>query len=198
MILLNSPACERNKGVIALQLRQAFADVHSVLEVGSGSGQHILHFCRLFPQINWQPMDFGEYFQALKHNLQGCPDNVLPAIELEHELMPWVPDTLYDGLFSANTLHIMSADDVVLFFEKAAKQLKKGGIMCLYGPFRYQGEFTSASNGDFDQWLKDNDPLSGIRDFEWVCELAQNNGFEFVKDQPMPANNQFLVFKYKG
>lgn len=198
MIQLSSPACERNKGVIALQLRQAFADVQRVLEVGSGSGQHILHFCRLFPQINWQAMDFGDYYDALVHNLQGCPDNVLPPIEMDLELMPWVPDTLYDGLFSANTLHIMSFDEVMYFFEKAGKQLTKNGMMCLYGPFKYNNAFTSPSNADFDQWLKDNDPLSGVRDFEAICELAKDNGFEFVKDQPMPANNQFLVFKFKG
>lgn len=198
MILLHSPACERNKGVIALQLRQAFSEVERVLEVGSGSGQHVLHFCRLFPHINWQPMDFGEYYEALVHNLSGCPDNILPPIKLESDLMPWVPDTRYDGLFTANTLHIMSHDEMVVFFEKASKQLKPGGVLCIYGPFKYNGNFTSPSNADFDVWLKEKDPLSGVRDFEEVCELASNNGFELTKDQPMPASNQFLVFDFKG
>ena len=198
MILNHSPACERNKGVIALQLRQAFADVERVLEVGSGSGQHVLHFCKLFPHINWQPMDFGDYFEALQHNLQGSPDNILPPVEMTLDHIPWIPDTLFDGLFSANTLHIMSYDEVIGFFERAGKQMKKNGIMCIYGPFKYKGKYTSPSNADFEQWLRQRDPQSGIRDFEKVCELAQENGFEFVKDTPMPANNQFLTFKYLG
>lgn len=199
MVILNqSPACERNKGVIALQLRQAFADVERVLEVGSGSGQHLLHFSKLFPHINWQPMDLPEYYEGLEHNLRGSPDNILPPIEMSLDDIPWIPDTLFDGLFSANTLHIMSWDDVIGFFERAGKQMKKAGIMCLYGPFKYNGEFTSPSNADFEQWLKEKDPNSGVRDFEKVSQLAQDNGFEFIKDQPMPSNNQFLTFKFKG
>jgi cyclopropane fatty-acyl-phospholipid synthase-like methyltransferase len=189
-----SPACERNKEVIAEQLLQAFAPCKRVLEVGSGSGQHILHFAKQMPAINWQPMDFGDYIEGLQYNLQNCADNILEPLTLVLDNVPWVIDVQFDGLFSANTLHIMSWHHVIGFFDRAGKQLSAGGILCIYGPFKYKGEFTSPSNVGFEQWLKQRDPLSGVRDFEAICQLASKNGLSFISDQPMPANNQFLTF----
>ena len=189
-----SPACERNKESIAEQLIHAFDSCEQVLEVGSGSGQHVLHFAKQMPKIVWQPMDFGDYIATLQHNLQGSADNILAPMTLSLENTPWVIDVKYDGLFSANTLHIMSWDHVIGFFERAGKQLKVGGVLCIYGPFKYGGEFTSPSNLGFEQWLKQRDPLSGVRDFEAICELARQNHLSFVSDQAMPANNQFLIF----
>jgi cyclopropane fatty-acyl-phospholipid synthase-like methyltransferase len=194
MMMNQSPACERNKDVIAEQLQSAFAQCKQVLEIGSGSGQHVLHFAQQMPDIIWQPMDFGEYFSGLQYNLQNRPDNILAPFELSLSNTPWLPNTAFDGLFSANTLHIMSWEHVIGFFECAGKQINSGGVLCIYGPFKYQGEFTSQSNAGFEQWLKQRDPLSGVRDFEAVCDLALQNGLDFVSDQPMPANNQFLIF----
>jgi cyclopropane fatty-acyl-phospholipid synthase-like methyltransferase len=192
----HSPSCERNKDAIVEQLKEVFANCDRVLEVGSGSGQHVIHFAKHLPHVVWQPMDLDGYFTGLEYNLAHCADNILPPIEMMLENVPWVPDQLFNGMFSANTLHIMSWDHVIGFFEKAGKQLHKEGILCIYGPFKYNGEYTSQSNANFQVWLEQRDPLSGVRDFEAVLAKAEQNGFEFVKDQPMPANNQLLSFKF--
>ena len=81
------------------------------------------------------------------------------------------------------------------FFEGVGEHITLGGKLCLYGPYKYSGQFTTPSNARFDEWLKDRDPESGIRDFEWICKLARDNGFVFVEDFNMPANNQLLVFQ---
>lgn len=195
MTPFQSPSCERNKDVITTILVEAFSQCKNVLEVGSCTGQHVVHFAQQMPSITWQPMDFGEYFIGLQQNLEQRPENVLAPVELELSAIPWLPNTLFDGLFSANTLHIMSWQHVVGFFERAGKQLKNDGVLCIYGPFKYNGEFTSPSNAGFEQWLKDRDPLSGVRDFEAVIELAQVNNLELLTDHIMPANNQLLVLK---
>lgn len=190
----HSPACERNKDVIAEQLKVIFSRCRHVLEIGSGSGQHVVHFAEQMPSITWQPMDLPDYFSVLQHNLAFTPANIMPPVELDLDNMPWIPDVWYDGLFSANCLHIMSWQHVLGFFERAGQQLIEGGTLCIYGPFKYSGEFTSPSNANFELWLKDRDPLSGVRDFEAVVELAQSHGLTLLGDQPMPANNQLLSF----
>jgi cyclopropane fatty-acyl-phospholipid synthase-like methyltransferase len=195
MTSFQSPSCERNKEVIAKVLVEAFSQCKNVLEVGSCTGQHVVHFAQLMPSITWQPMDFAEYFTGLQQNLEQRPENVLAPVELKLSAIPWLPNTQFDGLFSANTLHIMSWQHVIGFFERAGIQLKKDGILCLYGPFKYNGKFTSPSNAGFEQRLKDNDPLSGVRDFEAVIELAVANNLELQTDHSMPANNQLLVLK---
>jgi hypothetical protein len=88
----------------------------------------------------------------------------------------------------------MTADSVIGFFAEIANHLNSRGKLCVYGPFKYAGEFTTPSNADFDIWLKQRDPLSGVRDFEWVNELALAAGLELLEDNSMPANNQLLVW----
>ncbi|MFT4924205.1 MAG: cyclopropane fatty-acyl-phospholipid synthase-like methyltransferase [Phenylobacterium sp.] len=190
-----SPSSERNKEPITAQLQQVFANCHKVLEIGSGSGQHVIHFAEQLPHITWQPADLSFYFPGLAENLSIRASNILEPYHLSLTTVPWIPGVRYDGLFSANTLHIMSWQQVIDFFQHAGQQLAEDGVLCIYGPFKYQDEFTSPSNADFDGWLKNRDPLSGVRDFAAVNTLATDNGFSFVNDQPMPANNQLLVFK---
>jgi hypothetical protein len=102
-----------------------------------------------------------------------------------------------DGLYTANTLHIISWPLVVKFFEGIAKNLSAQAKVCIYGPFKYQGEFTSESNANFDQWLKERDLNSGIRDIEAILLLANSAGLNLINDHVMPANNQLLVFSKK-
>jgi cyclopropane fatty-acyl-phospholipid synthase-like methyltransferase len=187
-----SPSSDRNKEVITQQLTQVFAQSRKVLEVGSGSGQHVLHFAEQLPHIDWQPSDLDFYFTGLQENLTERPANVQAPLQLDLSQTPWHPGVDYDGIFSANSLHIMSWQEVIDFFERSAKQLASNGILCVYGPFRYNNEFTSPSNGDFDIWLKNRDVLSGIRDFEAVNQLAHSNGLTLLEDLAMPANNQLL------
>lgn len=194
-MLAHSEACERNKGPILEILRHVFADTHRVLEIGSGTGQHAVHFARHLPQLVWQPTDREDYLPDLiaRLALEGSP-NIAPPLLLDVNIEPW-PVSQTDAIFSANTLHIMSWDEVQDFFRGAGKMVGNGGRLCIYGPFRYNGDYTSESNARFDQHLKHYDPKSGIRDFEAVNALAEEQGFRLLNDYAMPANNQLLVWE---
>lgn len=193
-----SPSSDRNKDAIAEQLKRVLTDCQNVIEIGSGSGQHVMHFARELPHITWQPSDLSDYFDALALNLTLLPDNILVPQKLDLSQTYWLADVRFDAMFSANCLHIMAWQHVVDFFVRASNQLSCGGLLCVYGPFRYNGAFTSASNANFQQWLTLRDPESGIRDFEAVNQQAANNGFTLLEDVVMPANNQLLIWQKQG
>ena len=115
-------------------------------------------------------------------------------MELDVRMQPW-PVGLFDGVFSANTLHFMSSSCVEHFFRGVGETLTTQGVLCVYGPFRYAGEFTSDSNARFDQHLKQVDAQKGIKDFEAIDELANAERLKLVQDVAMPANNQMLVWR---
>lgn len=194
MFQLHSQASDNNKPYILDKLKQYLMEPGLVLEVGSGSGQHAVHFAEHLPHIIWQPTDTPEFLDALAANIQNlAPANVNMPVELD-VASPW-PVTESDHAFTANSLHIMSFEHVTWFFDGAGRVVNKGGFLFIYGPFRYHGDFTTESNARFDEWLKARDPVSGIRDFEQVDELAGAAGFTLIADHDMPANNQFLVFQ---
>jgi hypothetical protein len=189
-----SEACERNKGPILRILSDAFARSRRVLEVGSGTGQHAVHFATHLSHLSWQPSDQSEYLPGLRARIaHEGPPNLLPAIELDVREQPWKVGPV-DAVFTANTLHIMGWDAVEDFFRGVGAVLDASGVLCTYGPFRYQGTYTSPSNAEFDRYLKARDPLSGIRDFEDVNILAGKQGLLLLADHGMPANNQLLVW----
>jgi hypothetical protein len=145
--------------------------------------------------LNWQPTDTADYLDGLsKRVATEAPDNVEDPIELDVRMQPW-PVGTFDGAFSANTLHFMSWPCVEQFFRGIDESLTNRGVLCVYGPFRYAGNFTSESNARFDQHLRQLDSQKGIRDFEAIDELAKSAQLEFIEDIPMPANNQILVWK---
>jgi cyclopropane fatty-acyl-phospholipid synthase-like methyltransferase len=189
-----SEACERNKAVILSVLERVFSNCQSILEVGSGTGQHVIHFARALPDIGWQPTDADEYLPGLKARLQAesC-SNIEAALKLDVRMNPW-PVGQYDGVFSANTLHYMGTDCVEAFFAGAGAAVQSGGVLVVYGPFRYAGQFTSDSNARFDEFLRQGDAVRGVRDFEWINELASAQQFRLRQDISMPANNQLLVW----
>jgi SAM-dependent methyltransferase len=194
-MLSYSEACERNKDPILQVLRGAFATRRSVLEIGSGTGQHAVYFAHELPQLRWQPSDTGDYLAPLRLRIEQAGEaNVAAPIELDVRRHPW-PATSPDGVFSANTLHIMGWDAVEDFFRGVGAVLSLGGVLCVYGPFRYAGHYTSASNADFDRYLKERDPASGIRDFEAVDALAGRVGLKLDADHDMPANNRSVVWR---
>ncbi|MCG7980563.1 MAG: class I SAM-dependent methyltransferase [Candidatus Thiodiazotropha endolucinida] len=188
-----SEACDENKGPILEVLLRLYRDVQTVLEIGSGTGQHAVHFATAMPHLTWQTSDMEENHPGIRAWLrEAALPNVRNPIGLDVN-RAW-PAGEYDAIFSANTTHIMSWPEVELMFQGVGQVLKRGGCFALYGPFNYQGGYTSESNQRFDQWLKSRDPLSGIRDFEMLDELAASNHLIFSEDVEMPVNNRILVW----
>jgi SAM-dependent methyltransferase len=194
-VLTLSEACERNKGPILEVLRVEFAASRRVLEVGSGTGQHAVHFATHLPHLVWQPSELLENLPPLAERiaLEG-PPNLLAPVALDVRAHPWETPQA-DAVFSANTLHIMSWGEVEHFFRGVGGVLAPPGVLCVYGPFSYGGQHTSHSNAEFDAYLKGRDPLSGIRDFEALAALARAQGLELAADHAMPANNRTLLWR---
>lgn len=191
-----SEACERNKEPILDILRNVFARAVHVLEIGSGTGQHAVWFARHLPHLQWQPTERTTELPGLRARIADeGPPNLRAPLELDVLVSPWRTPPA-DAVFSANTLHIMGWPGVEAFFAGIATLLRADGAMlAVYGPFRYRGDYTSASNAAFDQWLRQRDPASGIRDFEAVDTLARAAGLTLAADHAMPANNQLLVWQ---
>ncbi|MFT5756045.1 MAG: cyclopropane fatty-acyl-phospholipid synthase-like methyltransferase [Alteromonadaceae bacterium] len=191
-----SPSCERNQAVILAELIAMLTTGQQVLEIGSLSGQHAIHFSKNIPHIKWQPSDLNENIPALNHNIANAfLNNCQPPIVLDVADKHQWPNIKYEAIFTANTLHIMSWQHVEKLFENMNKVCKIGTLLCVYGPFKYQGQYTSTSNENFQLWLQDRDVKSGIRDFEKVNELAVKQGFKLITDKDMPANNQWLIWQ---
>lgn len=196
-----SQACENNKQPILSVLQSAFAKTKRVLEIGSGTGQHAIFFAKQLPQLCWQPSDLLVNHHSINYRRQnsGLTNILAPIVVDLHQ--PWqlavaksAQQGIIDGIFTANTLHIVSSALVKSFFTGVKQSLVKDGVLCVYGPFNYQGKYTSQSNANFDLWLKDRDADSGIRDFEHIENLADEAGLALISDNPMPANNRLLVF----
>ncbi|HEV2270791.1 MAG TPA: DUF938 domain-containing protein [Steroidobacteraceae bacterium] len=190
-------ACERNRGPILEVLREHFADRRHVLELGSGTGQHAVHFAAALPQLTWQTSDVASNLAGMRLWLEesGLP-NLPPPVALD-VTGAW-PDKRFDAVFTANTLHIMGWPEVRILFAALPKVLAIDAVLAVYGPFNYGGQFTSPSNASFDEWLKQRSPHSGIRDFAAVDELARSIGFALAEDRQMPANNRTLIWRRIG
>lgn len=195
MLTSISEACERNKAPILAVLREELAASRAVLEIGSGTGQHAVHFAAHLPQLTWQPSELPESLPQLAERirLEG-PQNLRRPQPLDVRDDPWSAGPV-DAVFSANTLHIMSWDEVRQFFRGVGTLLGAAGVLCVYGPFRYRGRHTSESNAEFDAYLKQRDPRSGVRDFEALERLARAQRLELSADHAMPANNRTLVWR---
>jgi len=190
-----SQASENNKQVILEVLERHLKDGDRVLELAGGTGQHAVHFAESLANLHWQSSDIPSNVNSLNLRLAAADLANLPAaiaIDVNHS--PWI-NIRPTAIFSANSLHIMSAGSVENFFRGVGEILQDDGTLVVYGPFKYAGEFTTESNEGFDRWLKDRDPMSGIRDFEWVDQLASQIGLELVEDNAMPANNQCLIWR---
>ncbi|MCL4799721.1 MAG: DUF938 domain-containing protein [Burkholderiales bacterium] len=193
-----SEASERNRAPIRSVLERVLADCRAVLEIGSGTGQHAVYFAADLPHLEWQPSDVAENLPGIERwRADAGLANVRPPLALDVNLDPW-PAARYDAVFSANTAHIMAWPEVERMVARAAAALRPGGRFCLYGPFNYAGDFTSASNARFDASLCARDPRMGIRDFEAVDAAARAAGFVLLEDNAMPANNRLLVWRLGG
>jgi SAM-dependent methyltransferase len=189
-----SAACERNKDPILEVLRICFADRAQVLEIGSGTGQHAVHFARALAHLTWHPTEQLAYLADLTERvkLEGSR-NLRPPTLLDVRQAVW-PVRSVDAVFTANTLHIMSWPEVIALYRGVGAVLAPGGVFCVYGPFRYDGRYTSDSNQEFDRMLQERDPQSGLRDIQALTPLAEQYGLRLDTDHDLPANNRLVVF----
>jgi cyclopropane fatty-acyl-phospholipid synthase-like methyltransferase len=190
-----SQACENNKGAILEVLQIELANSRLVLEVGSGTGQHAVHFAQHLQNLVWRTSDQTLYHSGIMQWIEEANlPNIRAPLSLDVREYAW-GNTLYDTVFTANSLHIMALDTVQYFVSNVARALEDGGRFIAYGPFNYRGEYTSESNARFDVWLKQQDPLSAIRDFETLDLCAKSGGLRLDQDYDMPSNNRLLVWR---
>lgn len=207
----HSESCERNQAPILAVLQRHLGNARHVLEIGSGTGQHAVHFAAAMPWLRWQASDHRDHLPGIGRWIEEAAlPNTPPAIELQAVLddppglrpLPVLPgagsQAGFDAIFTANTLHIMGWDNVQALFAGLPALMAPQALFLAYGPFNYNGAFTSDSNRNFEGWLKARDPRSGIRDFEAVEALAHAQGMVLREDVAMPANNRLLVWQRTG
>lgn len=190
-----SQACENNKRPILKVLQRHLEGARNLLEIGAGTGQHAEFLSPHFPELDWQVSDTAENLRLLRPRSYRA--GLAKPIAIDIDDAHWRCGK-FDAIFSANVLHIVAKPTVENFFRGLGQHLRDERLLFVYGPFRYHGEYTSPSNADFDRWLKQRDPASGIRDFEWVQGLAAKAGLILVEDNAMPANNQLLIWRRHG
>lgn len=191
-----SAACDRNKEPILHVLQQVILPSdRRLLEVGTGTGQHAVYLAPHFPQLEWFPTDLSVNIPGMNLWFQEAKiPNIQKPVRLDVGKDDF-PKLKFDVVFTANTFHIMHWKECKSFMKLLGNRLREGARFVVYGPFKYEGKFTSESNAEFDLSLKGRDPLMGIRAFEDVLSNMTKNGFELLEDYEMPANNRMLVFQ---
>ena len=191
----NTTACDRNQAPIFEVLKEVISpDNKNLFEIGSGTGQHAVFMAPQLKNIFWTTSDVTANHAVIKKNLQAANiSNIKGPFQFEvgKDEFPRVP---YDLIFTANTFHIMSWKQCKTLIKTLGTRLREGSQVIIYGPFNYDGKFTSESNEQFDKWLKEQSPEKGIRAFEDVNNNMIKNGFALYKDYEMPANNRTLVY----
>lgn len=201
-----SQACENNKKPILEVLQQELHDYYSVFEVGSGTGQHSVYFAPRLPHLQWQTSDVIDNHRVIQgwHDKNPAPNLHPPlAFNLITDDIPKPLKSMdsqtgnlpYDAVFTANTLHIIAWALVEKLFELVGDALPTNGKFVIYGPFNENGQYSSDSNRQFDEQLRERDPNSGIRNKEDLIDLAKQHHLILDNQYQMPANNEILVFK---
>ncbi len=185
---------EQNKQPILSVLRSELASNRRVLEVGSGTGQHAVYFAEQMPHLTWVCSDLEENHAGIRMWLDEAGLSNIEGPLLLDAREQW-PDMDVDAIFSANTVHIMSWHAVVSLMNNVGRTLDVGGKLYLYGPFMYDGRHTAESNASFDIWLKQRDPLSGVRDVSEINKLLGEHDMQLTNDYEMPVNNRILVWQ---
>lgn len=192
----SSPSCERNKEFILAALKDVLPDSGTVLEIGSGTGQHAAYFAGQLPWLVWQPTDLAENFPSIQAWAAeaGLPNLRAPLeIDLLADAARW-PVTSAAAIVCINTVHIVAWKGVENLITGVGRVLSPGGILYVYGAYRYATRPLEPSNESFDQWLKARDPASGVRDFEAVNALALQHGLILAGDRAMPGNNRSICW----
>ena len=187
-------SAEQNKDPILAVLREWFHPPGTVLEIGSGTGQHAVHFAQALPGLVWQPSDVPEHFEGIEAWRQEAGlDNLLPTRVLD-VAGAWPRET-FDYVFTANTAHIMHWFEVLATLAGVARVLRDGGVFAMYGPFAIDGEHTASSNAAFDRSLQQIDPEMGVRDLNDLRREAAAQGLTLATVVPMPVNNLTLIWR---
>ena len=197
--IVNKPyaqACDRNSSAILDVLNTQLAKANSVLEIGSGTGQHAVSFSRALPHLQWQTSDLEPNHPGIKLWIDEAKlNNILPPLTLDALQTEDWPTQRYDTIFTANTCHIMPMIAVEKMFQQIQHNLSEQGCFIIYGPFKYNGQHTSQSNIHFDQWLRNEEAHRGVREMNWLIQLAQQGGLSLSEDIAMPANNRILIWQ---
>lgn len=193
--LPSAPATARNRDPILSVLVDELVDARSVLEIGSGTGEHAVYFAPRLHWLQWQPSDRKDNLPGIRGWRDARPAaNLRPPVELDVNSPPDLGQS-FDAVFSANTAHIMSLTEVERMFAVVGRVLNPGGQFCLYGPFNRDGRFTSESNARFDASLRGQDSRMGIRDLGELDAIAEKHGLRRVRLHSMPANNFLAVWR---
>ena len=192
---LHAAATERNREPILEVLRRTLPARGLVLEIASGTGQHVAFFACALPALRWQPSDVSTaHLDSIRAwSAASGGDNIAPALLLDVERQPW-PISHADAVVNINMIHIAPWSATEALFEGAARILAPRGVVFLYGPFKRDGQHTAESNQRFDERLRAEDPRWGVRDLADVERVAKAAGFRLAEVVPMPANNLSLVF----
>lgn len=191
-------ASSRNTAAILGVLQHELAGRKSVLEIGSGTGQHAVAFAAALPHLTWQPSDLAGNHAGIRAHIDASGiDNLRPPLELDVRAAR-IDTSIYDAVFTCNTMHIMSFAAVQHMLVLVASLLPADGVFCAYGPFRVGGAFSTDSNAAFDASLRARDDEQGIRDLEAIDEFAAGHNLQRVRNYAMPANNLLLVWNKIG
>ncbi len=191
---LDYPATRRNRDAILTVLQEVLPARGTILEIASGSGQHVAHFASTLTGLHWQPSDRdADLFASIRGWTEGLA-NVDAPIELDVSASDW-PIARIDALFCANMIHIAPWEACLGLLDGVARTLSSTGPLCLYGPFMRGGVHTAPSNEAFDRSLKSRDPRWGVRDLDVVAKEANDRGFALDRVIEMPANNLSVVFR---
>lgn len=190
-----SPSVGRNKDAILAVLREVLPVQGTVLEVGCGTGEHAVHFAGAFPGLAWHPTDRDP--DALASTAAwvryAALRNLHPPVDLD-VTGPW-PELELDAVFTANTVHYSPWETTPGLLAGAAGRLRSGGVLVLYGPFRFGGVLAPESNVRFEGWLRSQDPRFGVRDRDDLERIGAPLGLHLEATHAMPANNHVLVFR---
>jgi len=187
-----APSSDRNKDEIFTVLQEVLPPSGVVLEIGSGTGQHAVYFAARLPHLVWQPTDLAPNLPSIA---AWCAEaklaNVCAPFELDLLAERWPIESAH-AVVCINTTHIVSWRGVENLFAGVGRVLAPGGLMYVYGAYRYAARPLEPSNEEFDRWLKARNPVSGVRDFDAVNALAQRNGLQLAEDRTMPGNNRSI------
>jgi SAM-dependent methyltransferase len=193
--VMTYPAPERNKGPILEVLQRVLPRRGTVLEIASGTGQHIVHFAQALPETSWQPSDPEADHRAsiLARTVAAGLTNVAPPLTLDVRQRPWPAQA--DAILCINMIHIAPWDAALALLSEAGRLLPANGVLYLYGPYRRDGRDTAPSNADFDADLRRRNPEWGVRDLQDVQHHAADAGLVLQEVVAMPANNLSVIFR---